>query len=119
MASLPGRYALSYGEMAVGMVGPDLWSLGLGIGIGLSYHLASYLMYRRALRAGGSRFIGLYLGGMTLRILVALAVFTIVLAFAPVREAAFAGSFLAVLVGGLAVEVFAWWRTGKAVGRRY
>lgn len=84
----------------------DFWlSMGSGAGIGVLYGLASYLGYKRALLASPRRFMLLALGGMTVRLFVAVMVITLTLVLAPVQPMPFIGSFFALFLMALVLEV--------------
>ncbi len=92
----------------------EFWiGLGLGGGLGVLYHAASYFTYRRAARAEGAGFYQVFLGGLTLRLLGALLAFSLGMAFAPVEAGAYSASFLAVLAVGLVAEGVYMYRRGR------
>lgn len=82
-----------------------LLSVGLGIGLGLAYVLASYASNKHALRSG--RFTIVVVGAMMLRMFIALAFLAGVLLMLPVSDFAFLGSFFAIFGIGLVIEVSA------------
>ncbi len=95
----------------------DLWlSLGLGGGIGLMYGVASRLTHRYAMHQSDRRFFGIFLGGMGIRLGVALALVFGILATVPVQGPVFIGSFLLIFVIGLVVELAGFYR-GHGLGR--
>ena len=94
-----------YTALADMMSGPFWPSLGLGLGVGLLYHVASYLTYRRAVRYEGSRFLKIFMGGLAVRMFVVVSVVALILVAAPVHRAAFVGSFLTALLVGIFAEV--------------
>jgi hypothetical protein len=82
-----------------------LWeSFAWGAGLGLAYSAVSYLMVRFALR-NPRLFMLVALGGMGLRIMLALSAVTLILVFAGVEPLAFVGSFFLIFIAGLAVEL--------------
>ncbi len=81
------------------------WSLGLGVGIGVLYSVASLLANRYAMRQDQQRFMLLVIGGMMARIAATLVLVALVLVLLPVQQVAFIGAFFGVFVIGLAVEV--------------
>ena len=93
------------GALADMLSGPFWPSLGVGLGIGLLYHVASYLTYRRAARYEDGRFLKIFLGGLAIRMLVVLVLVALILVAAPVHRAAFVGSFLTALLIGIFAEV--------------
>ena len=86
---------------------PTLLSIGLGVGIGLLYKLASRATYRLATRHGDRRFIQFVLGGVAVRLFASLVLVVLVLVLTPVDVGVFTTSFLIVFAVGLAHEV--WW----------
>lgn len=82
-------------------------SIGLGVGIGLLYHLASRITYRLAAGSGDRRFFLIVLGGVGVRLFAAVTLVVLVLALLAVDATAFTASFLVVFAAGLAREV--WW----------
>jgi len=81
------------------------WSAGLGIGIGLLYGAASFVANRYALRQNQQVFMLVVIGGMTVRMVVALVAVTLIMWLLPVEQAAFLVSFLGVFIIGIIVEV--------------
>ena len=75
-----------------------------GVLLGLSYALAGFLMSRRAQSSPGT-FMLWVVGGMGIRMFVALGVVAIVIAFAPVDTTTFVGSFITLFVLGLIVDI--------------
>ena len=80
-------------------------SIGLGSGIGLLYAIASLLVNRYAMRQPGHRFLLVFMGGMMVRLALALVGVTLILLLLPVQQRAFVASFLGVFVIGLIVEI--------------
>lgn len=83
------------------------WSALLGLGIGLTYAAAAYVTQRVAVRREASRFMGVVVGGMLLRMLVLLVLVGAVLALVPVHAIAFAVALMVTLLVGLGLD--AWW----------
>lgn len=90
--------------------------LGLGTGIGLVYGLASYAANRFAMRQNQRLFMLIVIGGMLVRMLVALALVALVLLALPVDQVSFIGSFFVVFVIGLIGEVWSVARHLTSVG---
>lgn len=86
---------------------PTFLSIGLGVGIGLLYKVASRAAHRVAARRGGRQFTHFVLGGVAVRLFASVILVVLVLLLTPVDVALFTTSLLAVLVLGLAHEV--WW----------
>ncbi|NBC16925.1 MAG: hypothetical protein GVY18_06355 [Bacteroidetes bacterium] len=86
---------------------PGGWELGLALGgsIGVAYIVASLLTHRWAARQRNRRFLAIVLGGMVVRMIVALALVGGIAALAPIHLPSFIGAFFATFVVGLAVEV--------------
>ncbi len=85
---------------------PNWWlGLVLGAGVGLAYALGGYVTTRYAARHGGRRFMALFFGGMIVRLAIALALVTLVLALTLVPALPFAGALLVTFVAGLAIDV--------------
>ena len=85
----------------------NLWfSVGLGVGIGVMYSLASYATARWAMRFSGKRFMLIFFGGMVVRIGVAAALVTLALLLLPVQMFVFLVMFLAVYVIWLVAEIW-------------
>lgn len=82
-----------------------LLSIGLGVGLGILYIVASFISNKRALRSG-SRFMLLLVSTMVLRLVVALVLLVGILLMLPVSESAFLGSFFVVFVLGLVLEIW-------------
>lgn len=82
-------------------------SVGLGVGIGLLFSLASHLTHRLAAGSGDRRFFRVVLGGVVVRLFAAATLVVLVLSLLPVNAASFAASFLLVFSGGMAREI--WW----------
>jgi hypothetical protein len=80
--------------------------LGLGSGIGLLHGLVSYVANRFAMRQNQRLFMLIVIGGMLVRMLVALSLVALVLLILPVDQVAFIGSFFGVFVIGLIGEVW-------------
>ena len=80
-------------------------SVGLGAAMGLLYIVISLLAHRFALRRGPRTFMMIVVGGMTVRVGVALVAFVLILYLLPIEQTAFVGSFFGVFIVGLIVEV--------------
>ncbi|MEM1126520.1 MAG: hypothetical protein AAGI71_07705 [Bacteroidota bacterium] len=81
-------------------------SAAIGSGLGLVYVASSLWGVRRALRAqDAERFMLFALGGMSVRLFVALALFALVLAATSVQRPAFVAAFLTLFVIGLVIEI--------------
>lgn len=84
------------------------FGVGLGAGLGLLYSVASWVTARfAARRQSREQFMALFVGGMLVRMALALVVIALILLFARVPAGAFVGGFLVVLVAGMALEVAA------------
>ena len=83
------------------------WSLALGGGLGLLYSVSSAATLWWAKQYSGAGFYAVALGGMLVRLFVALGVFALIVGLVPVHHALFSGSFLALALTGLLAEV-AW-----------
>jgi hypothetical protein len=83
------------------------WSALLGVGIGLLYGAMAYLAQRIAVRQEGSRFLGVLVGGMLLRMVVLLVLVGVVLALVPVQAMAFVIPLVVTLLASLGLD--AWW----------
>ena len=79
------------------------WSLGLGLLLGLCYTGASLLVVRIAQNT--PNFVPVVLGGMVLRMLVALITLIVLVQLFPVVLSAFTGAFLLVSLIGLFTEI--------------
>lgn len=79
--------------------------MALGIVLGGTYALTSVLFNLRALR-DPDRFLLITVTGMLLRLMVCLAVVTIVLIWVPVDALGFIGGLFATLVLGLILDVY-------------
>lgn len=77
----------------------------LGLVFGAVYVAAGYATHRWALRHTGARFAAVALGGLTVRLVLALAGVTAVLVSGRVAPGPFVGTFLAVFLLSLGVEV--------------
>jgi len=81
-------------------------SVALGVGIGLSYVLASLVSLRLAARFDRApAFMLVFFGGMLVRLVLALVLVGLVLALLAVQAGVFVGSFLVVFLIGLIVEI--------------
>jgi hypothetical protein len=76
-----------------------------GAGIGALYVLSAYLTFRFALSRGQRMFLIVALGGIGVRLMVAVSVITLVLVLSSVNQPAFLAGFFAVFVLGLILEV--------------
>ena len=90
--------------------------LGLGSGIGLVYGLASFAANRFAMRQNQRLFMLIVIGGMLVRMLVALALVAFVLLVLPVDKISFIGSFFVVFVIGLIGEIWSVARHLTSIG---
>jgi len=79
------------------------WSIGAGVLLGLSYISASIIAIKIA--ENTSRFVPVVLGGMVLRMLVALVVLIIIIQFFSVTPQAFSGAFLLMVFLGIFFEI--------------
>ncbi|MDX1739695.1 MAG: hypothetical protein R3178_00305 [Rhodothermales bacterium] len=75
-----------------------------GLLLGFSYALAGFFMNRRA-QSSPDMFMLWVVGGMGIRMFVALAVIVAVLAFAPVDTTTFVSSFIFLFVLGLIIDI--------------
>ena len=73
--------------------------------MGLLYTVVSLLAHRFALRQAPRTFMMIVLGGMAVRMAVALIAVVLILYLFPVEQTAFVGSFFGVFVLGMIVEV--------------
>jgi hypothetical protein len=89
----------------VDLTTPYGMSLGLGIGFGLVYGIASYLTYRLALNRAVQTFMMIAFGGMILRLFAAVIAVVLVLVLTEVQPLVFVSSFFAVFAMALTVEV--------------
>ena len=80
-------------------------SAGLGIGIGLLYSAASLVANWYAMRQNQHVFLLIVVGGMVVRMTIALALIALVVVLGPVQQTAFFASFLGVFEMGMIVEV--------------
>ena len=85
-------------------------SVALGLGLGALYVGTSFLANRYAVRQEQRRFMVIVLGGMLVRILVALVLVALALLLLPVKPGPFIGCFFIVFVIGLVGEVRSWLR---------
>ena len=88
--------------------------LGLGGGLGVLYILASVMTHRWAAQREAARFLAIVLGGMVIRMIIALALVGGIAAFMPVHVPIFIGAFFVTFVVGLALEVVRLHRHGTA-----
>jgi len=79
------------------------WSIGAGVLLGLSYISASIIAIKIA--ENTSRFVPVVLGGMVLRMLVALVVLIIIIQFFSVTPQSFSGAFLLMVFLGIFFEI--------------
>ena len=97
----------------------DVWlGLALGAGIGVGYVLTSLLTHRLALRGTDRSFVVIALGGVAVRMFVALILVTLVLTLAPVRVSAFVAAFFGTFFVGLITEIVRLHRGRRAVARK-
>lgn len=84
-----------------------LWfGIAWGGGLAVLYGASSLATHRWALRVRDrNRFLAITVGGLVVRMAVALAAVGLTLSFVPVHEAAFMGSFFGVFVVTLIIEV--------------
>ncbi|MCY4172205.1 MAG: hypothetical protein OXE59_05415 [Bacteroidetes bacterium] len=85
------------------------WSIGAGVLLGLSYIVANIIVVKIA--ENRSKFVPIVLGGMLLRMLVALILLIIVIQFFPVVPQAFSGVFLLMVFLGIFSEIL--WLTRR------
>ena len=76
-----------------------------GLALGLANAVASYVLYRRARGTAQGMFMKIVFGGMLARLVLVLALMTLVLVLLPVSRLAFAGGFFLAFAAGMAVEV--------------
>ena len=79
-------------------------SVVLGVAFGLAYYASSVVTHRIAARHPRVFFV-IALGGMLIRMMLCLAAVALALVFLPVRPLAFVGTFMALFVVGLALEI--------------
>ena len=85
---------------------PDaVFSGVVGLVFGAAYVAMGYATHRWALRHTGARFTAVALGGLTVRLALALAGIAAVLVFGRVAPGPFVGTFLAVFLLSLGAEV--------------
>lgn len=97
----------------------DSWWLGVavGVGLGLAYGVVSVLVNRWALGLPRTQtFVWVSVGGIIVRLAVALMVVMWVVGFTPIRVTAFIGAFFMVFVLGLALEIAILHRAAKTGG---
>lgn len=82
-----------------------LGSVLLGAFIGAMYVIAAYFSFRFAHGRSQKIFLMVALGGIGVRLFVAVALIALVFALSPVNQPAFLGGFFAVFVLGLILEV--------------
>lgn len=82
-------------------------SAAIGAGIGIFYAGLAYLTQRRAVRAEGSGFMSIVIGGMLLRMVLLLVLVGLVLALIEVAVLPFVGVLVLFLLLGLGFD--AWW----------
>ena len=90
----------------------------IGAGIGASYVLSAYIMFRFALSRGQRMFLIISLGGIGIRLLVAISAITLILVLSSVHQPAFLGGFFAVFVLGLILEVLMLHRGQQAASQK-
>lgn len=83
-----------------------LWSIALGMGIGLLYGVASLLGARLSKGRNAQQFTTIILGGMVIRIVVAICVIAVILIWIPVETLAFIGAFAATILVVMVVEIW-------------
>lgn len=93
-------------------------SLVLGLGLGLVYLLTTYVTHRRAERNETERSLQIVMGGMLLRLTLAVVLITLTLLLAPVRGLVFIGTFMLVFLAGLALEIGRLHRGSQGPGER-
>jgi len=101
-----------------GMTNEILTSVLSGVGIGVLYVLSAYMTFRYALSRGQRMFLIIALGGIGIRLFVAISVITLVLVLSPVNQPAFLGGFFAVFVLGLILEVLMLHRSQLAASQK-
>ncbi|GMQ82348.1 MAG: hypothetical protein BMS9Abin05_1797 [Rhodothermia bacterium] len=77
----------------------------LGSGIGGIYILLVFLSLRLAARQSKHSFITVILGGMAIRLFLAVAAIAIIIALVPIDKVIFLTAFLGVFLIGLTIEV--------------
>ncbi len=77
----------------------------IGLGIGAMYVLMVFLGLRLALRQKKHSFMAVVLGGMALRLFLAVGVIAIIVAVTDVDKVVFLATFLGVFLIGMIVEV--------------
>ena len=81
------------------------FSAVLGSGIGGIYVLLVFLSLRLAVRRSKHSFITVILGGMGIRLFLAVTAIVIIIALVPVDQVVFLTAFLGVFLIGLTIEV--------------
>lgn len=82
-----------------------IWlSVGLGVAFGLAYYASSVVTHHFAARHPAAFFV-IALGGMLVRMTLCLAGATLTLALLPVQPLPFLGTFMALFVVGLTLEI--------------
>ena len=81
------------------------FSAVLGLGIGGIYALLVFLSLRLTLRQTKRSFVTVIIGGMAMRLFLAVAAIAIIIALAPVEKVVFLAAFLGVFLIGLTTEV--------------
>lgn len=100
-------------------MGDGFWfSAVLGSGIGGIYVFLVFLSLRIAVRRPKHSFIIVILGGMTIRLFLAVTAIAIVIALVPVDKVVFLTAFLGVFLIGLTIEVVILYRQQKSTERQ-
>ena len=103
LSPLPGTGTRATGDPF--MTNELVTGVAAGAGIGAVYVLSAYLMFRFSLSRGQRMFLIVALGGIGIRLLVAVSVITLILVLTSVNQPAFLGGFFAVFVLGLILEI--------------
>lgn len=93
------------------------WWFGaaIGAGLGLAYGGASLWINRWAMRFSNPRiFVYLSIGGIVVRMAVALSLVALIMLLTPIHLIAFIGTFFIVFVLGLALEIAILHRSARA-----
>ena len=83
-----------------------LWSVALGMGIGILYGAASLLGVRLSKGRNVQQFTTIILGGMFIRIVVAICIIAVIFIWIPVETIAFIGAFAATILVVMVVEIW-------------
>ena len=94
------------------------FSLYLGAFIGAVYVLIAYLSFRFAIGRSQRTFLIVAIGGISVRLFIAVGAIALVLALVAVNQPAFVGGFFAVFVLGLILEVVLLHRRQVAVSEK-